>query len=55
MPIKYLFSPWECPENIQNEINFKLGVNYPNPIVDLKESRKRALLTYEILRRENSK
>ena len=55
MPIKYLFSPWECPENIQNEINFKLGVDYPKPIVDLKESRKRALLTYEILRRESSK
>ena len=47
LPIKFLFSPWECPNEILTNLNFKLGQDYPHPIVDLKESRQRALSTYE--------
>tara|TARA_A100001011_G_scaffold357491_1_gene402406 strand:- start:1070 stop:2488 length:1419 start_codon:yes stop_codon:yes gene_type:complete len=53
LPIKFLFSPWECPHEILKNINFKLGKDYPHPIVDLKESRQRALSTYEQLRKNN--
>ncbi len=53
IPIKFLFSPWECPDDISNNINFKLGKDYPYPIIDLKESRQRALSTYNLLRQKN--
>ena len=53
LPIKFLFSPWECPSEILTNLNFKLGQDYPHPIVDLKESRQRALSTYEQLRKRN--
>ena len=53
LPIKFLFSPWECPNEILTNLNFKLGKDYPHPIVDLKESRQRALSTYEQLRKRN--
>ena len=52
-PIKFLFNPWECPDDILLSINFKLGKNYPYPIVNLKESRERALSTYNLLRKKN--
>ena len=51
LPTRFLFSPWECPNEILKKINFKLGKDYPYPIVDLKESRQRALSTYEELRK----
>lgn len=47
LPIKYLFTPWEAPEQILADANIRLGDTYPNPIVDLKESRQKALDTYE--------
>ena len=53
LPVKFLFSPWECPVDFLNTINFKLGKDYPYPIVDIKESRQRALSTYENLRKKN--
>lgn len=43
LPNKYLFNPWEAPEHILAEAKIKLGINYPEPIIDLKFSRKRAL------------
>ena len=53
-PLKFLFCPWECPADILKNINFELGKNYPFPIVDLKESRNRALSTYNLLRQERN-
>ena len=53
-PLKFLFCPWECPPDILKNINFELGKNYPYPIVDLKESRNRALSTYNLLRQERN-
>ena len=40
MPQKYLFNPWEAPKDILHDAGIKIGVNYPNPIVDLKASRE---------------
>ncbi len=50
IPLKYLFSPWECPKNILNDINFKFGIDYPRPIVDLKLSRQKALSAFSSLK-----
>ena len=46
---KYIFAPWEVPREILKTKNIILGLNYPNPIVDLKESRNSALKAYENL------
>ena len=50
LPIKYLYSPWEAPEDVLEQANVKLGENYPNPIVDLKESREKALSAFDQIR-----
>ena len=40
---KYLHQPWEAPKKELNSANIVLGKDYPLPIVDLSNSRKRAL------------
>ena len=47
LPDKFLYSPWEAPDNILDEADVVLGKNYPKPIVSLKDSRKRALDSYQ--------
>lgn len=47
----YLFKPWEAPEKILKGAGVVLGVSYPKPIVDLKNSRERALSAYKFLRK----
>lgn len=49
LPNKYLYSPWEAPDNILEEAGIVLGENYPKPIVNLKDSRKRALDSYQLI------
>ncbi|WPX96289.1 cryptochrome/photolyase family protein [Candidatus Bandiella euplotis] len=46
LPDRYLFKPWQAPEKILHSAGVVLGVNYPNPIIDLKISREAALLAY---------
>lgn len=50
LPNKYLFNPWEAPEDILIKAGVKLGENYPHPIVDLKLSRVRALEAFQSLK-----
>ncbi|NND00434.1 MAG: deoxyribodipyrimidine photo-lyase [Gammaproteobacteria bacterium] len=47
LPDKYLFSPWEAPDEVLQEAGVELGQTYPEPIVDLKESRQQALQAYQ--------
>lgn len=49
LPDKYLHNPGSAPENILIEAGIKLGKDYPVPIVDLKESRERALAAFKSL------
>jgi deoxyribodipyrimidine photo-lyase len=49
LPSKYLFKPWEAPENILKAAGIILGENYPRPIIDLTVSRKMALFAYQSL------
>ena len=46
LPDKFLFKPWEAPENILNTAGITLGKDYPYPIVNLAYSRNRALESY---------
>ena len=43
LPNKFLFTPWEAPQNVLEEAGIELGKDYPYPIIDLKQSRARAL------------
>jgi deoxyribodipyrimidine photo-lyase len=43
MPKKYLHKPWDAPNDVLASANVRLGENYPEPLVDLKQSRQRAL------------
>ena len=54
IPEKYLFSPWEAPNEVLEEAGVELGKNYPNPIVDIKESRERALRAFSSLTKNKS-
>lgn len=43
VPSKFIHKPWEAPTAILKACGVELGKQYPKPIVDLKESRNRAL------------
>lgn len=49
LPKKFLFTPWEASEAILKEAGIILGKTYPFPIVDLQQSRERALQAYHLL------
>lgn len=50
LPDKYLFNPWEAPEEVLNAAGVKLGKTYPMPIVDIKKSREMALAAYDLIK-----
>jgi deoxyribodipyrimidine photo-lyase len=50
LPDKYLFKPWEAPNRILKDADMVLGVDYPEPIIDLKTSRQAALSAFETLK-----
>lgn len=50
MPDKYLFSPWEAPEDVLENAGVSLDDTYPRPIVDLKQSREDALEAFQSLK-----
>ena len=43
LPKRYLHSPWLAPTSVLDAAGISLGIDYPNPIVDIKSSRSRAL------------
>ncbi len=51
LPDKYLFSPWEAPQDILQQADVSLGETYPNPIVPLRISRERALSAFATLKK----
>jgi len=50
LPDKYLPAPWTAPEKVLEQANIVLGRDYPAPVVDLKNSRQRALDAYQMMR-----
>ena len=47
LPDKYIHKPWETPGVIAKDAKLELGKSYPEPIVDLKASRQRALDAFQ--------
>ncbi len=50
LPDKFLHNPWEAPADVLADAGVRLGAEYPMPVVDLKESRERALTAFGSLR-----
>ena len=50
LPDKYLFRPWEAPPEVLDQAGVTLGETYPALMVDLKESRERALEAFRSLK-----
>ncbi len=48
LPARYLFAPWTAPEHVLDKAGISLGDNYPLPIVDLQQSRERALMAFKV-------
>ena len=47
MPQKFLFNPWKATTIDLRDSGIVIGRTYPAPLVDVDESRKRALAAYE--------
>jgi deoxyribodipyrimidine photo-lyase len=47
LPEMYLHQPWKTPEDTQTQSNVIIGKHYPLPVIDLKQSRQRALDSYQ--------
>jgi deoxyribodipyrimidine photo-lyase len=51
LPDKYLHKPWEAPADILEDAGIVLGDTYPEPIVDHKAARQRALDAYAAIKK----
>jgi deoxyribodipyrimidine photo-lyase len=50
VPQAYLHQPWLMPETLQREVRCRLGIDYPQPIVDHALARQRVLDAYQASR-----
>ena len=47
VPDKYIHEPWRMPDEFQERVNFRIGRDYPRPIVDHAAARRRAIAAYK--------
>lgn len=50
LPDKYLFCPWEAPDELLYKAGIELGKTYPKPIIDMVQSRDFALQAFASLK-----
>jgi deoxyribodipyrimidine photolyase len=48
VPDEHLREPWRMPGDVQQQAGCVIGEDYPKPIVDHVEARKRALERYAL-------
>jgi len=51
---KYIHQPWSAEPNTLSEAGISLGTEYPEPVVDLKASRKQALVAWDRVKRQSA-
>ena len=51
LPNKYIFCPWETPNDLQQELSTIVGKDYPEPIVEIKKSRELALNAFASIKK----
>ncbi|MFB6241621.1 MAG: deoxyribodipyrimidine photo-lyase [Candidatus Nanosalina sp.] len=49
VPDEHIHEPWKMPEEVQENCGVKIGDEYPEPIVDHDEERKKAVKRFEEL------
>jgi deoxyribodipyrimidine photo-lyase len=54
LPDRWLHQPWRAPAAELAAAGIELGANYPSPLVDLGETRGRALAAYATLRERSA-
>lgn len=52
LPDKFVHAPWELPSSLASEAAFRIGVDYPAPIVEHGAARIRALQAFSALKGE---
>lgn len=52
LPNKWIHDPWNAPSDVLRSYGVILGVDYPHPIVDHDEARKKALEAFYSIREE---
>jgi deoxyribodipyrimidine photo-lyase len=50
LPDRYLHAPWTAPASVLAHAGVTLGTSYPEPLVDHKTARKRALDAFETIK-----
>jgi deoxyribodipyrimidine photo-lyase len=50
VPIEYLHAPWTMPDDAQVASSCRIGLDYPAPIVDHRDARRRAIEAYASVR-----
>ena len=50
LPTKHIHAPWEAPKSVLQKAGVTLGSDYPEPVVDHKFARKRALDALQALK-----
>jgi deoxyribodipyrimidine photo-lyase len=50
LPKKFIHEPWEAPEEILEDAGVKLGEDYPEPVIEHKKGRERALAALAALK-----
>ena len=50
LPTKYLYAPWNAPDDILRDVGVELGKTYPYPMVNHTEARERALEAFSSLK-----
>lgn len=46
VPLETIHKPWEMPIEVQVQVGCRIGVDYPEPIVDHAQAKERALRAY---------
>ncbi|NWG91295.1 MAG: deoxyribodipyrimidine photo-lyase [Parvularculaceae bacterium] len=54
LPNEFIHAPWTAPQAVLDRAGVRLGEVYPRPIVDLRQSRERALAAYDSVRSRSS-
>jgi deoxyribodipyrimidine photo-lyase len=50
VPVEYLHAPWSMPDAAQTASRCRIGLDYPTPIVEHREARRRAIEAYASVR-----
>ncbi|MCD8535120.1 MAG: DNA photolyase family protein [Verrucomicrobia bacterium] len=54
VPVQYIHKPWEMPAGVQKLAGVRIGVDYPEPVVDHAAARQSALAALQSIRKDGA-